>query len=49
MSVPYRTIPVDIEVLLLEPCHAVDNFVVSDIGNNKVNCMTLLHSGAILH
>ncbi len=47
--VPYPSNPVDIEVLLLELCHAKNYIVVGNISNDKVNCMAPLRSSAIAH
>ncbi len=47
--VPYPSIPVDIVVLLMEPCLAEDYNIAGNICDYKVNCMALLCSCGITY
>ncbi len=46
---PYSSIPLNMRFLLLEPRHAKYHIIVGDIGDDEVDRMAPLCSGAIPH
>ncbi len=46
---PHPTTILNIWVLLLEPCHAKYHTVMGNVDDEKVDCVTWLHSVAMLH
>jgi hypothetical protein len=44
----YPCIPIDIRILLLVQCHAEYHIKICDIGDDNVDCLVLLRSGAVL-
>ncbi len=49
MPLPHPKIPLDVGMLLQEPCQDNYHIEVGDIGDDEVDCMALLRHGAVPH